>query len=308
MPIGIWCIFFFFVGLLLSIDLFFMGKNPDAVISNKQALRWSIAWFITALLFTCVLWGYFAFTANNTIAGEKAMAFLAGYLIEKVLSIDNLFVILAIFSYFKIESRYQKRVLFYGIVGAMLMRLVFITFGIYLVNKFTWIFLLLGVIVFYTGFHMFFKKETETLKESRFISFLKKKLRITKDSHTSRFFIKKENLWHATPLLLALITIEISDLIFAFDSIPAVFSITKDAFIVFTSNIFAILGLRALYFLLRNLKESFETLQYGIAFILCFVGVKMLISPWIEISTALSLGVIILTLLISILFNKKLRT
>ena len=308
MPFWLWSSFFVLVGIVLAIDLFLLGSKKNQKITSKEALSWTLIWFLCAGLFVFFLWNYLVTTSNIANANQKSLEFIAGYFIEKSLSLDNIFVILMIFTSFKIPQAYQRRVLLYGIIGAIIMRLLFIVSGVYLVQHFSWILIVFGFILLASGIKMFFHSDEKTdISENFFLRQLKKMFRVTETLHEDNFFIKKNRLIYITPLFLALILIEISDFIFAFDSIPAIFAITKDTFIIFTSNIFAILGLRALYFLLVNLKEKIHLLHYGIAFILCFIGIKMLIVDWVHISTAWTLGVIICTLLLTFWFSKQKR-
>ena len=308
MPFWLWSSFFVLVGIVLAIDLFLLGSKKNQKITSKEALSWTLIWFLCAGLFVCFLWNYLLTTSNIANANQKSLEFITGYFIEKSLSLDNIFVILMIFTSFKIPQAYQRRVLLYGIIGAIIMRLLFIVSGVYLVQHFSWILIVFGFILLASGIKMFFHSDEKTdLSENFFLRQLKKMFRVTETLHEDNFFIKKNRLIYITPLFLALVLIEISDFIFAFDSIPAIFAITQDTFIIFTSNIFAILGLRALYFLLINLKQKIHLLHYGIAFILCFIGIKMLIVDWVHISTAWSLGVIISTLLLTFWFSKQKR-
>jgi len=246
-----------------------------------------------SLTFNLLLWWYFLETETRAVAWEKATQFLTAYLIEKSLSIDNMFAFLMIFQYLKIPIGYQRRVLTLGVFGAIFMRLGFILLGIEIIGLFHWILYLFGFFLFITGVRMFFVSQKRDLGKSSLLVQMKKHLRITHELHYQKFFIRKGKLLYVTPLFLALVLIETSDLIFALDSIPAVFAITNDPFIVFTSNIFAILGLRSLYFLLANMARKFYWLRYGLALILCLVGAKMLLSYWFEIHAFIMLAVVI---------------
>ncbi|MDP1575007.1 MAG: TerC family protein [Coxiellaceae bacterium] len=308
MPLWLWLSFFLLIGIVLSVDLFLLGNKKNHRISVKEALSWSIIWFLCAGFFVFFLWHYLLATTDTVTANQKSLEFIAGYFIEKSLSIDNIFVILMIFTYFKIPQEYQRRVLLYGIIGAIVMRFLFIFSGVYLVQKFAWILYIFGAILIFSGIKMFFHSDDKkSISENFFLQILKKTFRVTEKLQEDKFFVKKNRWVYITPLFLALILVEISDFIFAFDSIPAIFAITQDPFIIFTSNIFAILGLRSLYFLLTHLKERFQLLHYGLAFILCFIGVKMLIVDWVHISTGWSLGVIMLTLLLTFCFSQQKR-
>lgn len=299
-----WLVFFAFVAMMLAIDLFLLGGRKAHRVSTKEALSWTLVWFTLTLLFNLLLWWYLIHTSSTEIANEKALEFLTGYLIEKSLSIDNIFVILMIFNYFSIPEQYQRRVLIYGVIGAIVMRLILIVLGIWLVNQFHWIFYLFGVLLLITGIKMFiFAEQKPAFAKNPVLRWMRHHLRVTEELQGERFFILHHQLVYVTPLFVVLILVEVSDLIFAVDSIPAIFAVTNDPFIVFTSNIFAILGLRALYFLLANMHNRFHLLKYGIAFILVFVGFKMLIAPWLKIPVFITLSLVVLTLVFCIMLS-----
>lgn len=296
-----WLGFLAFVVMMLAIDLFLLSGRKVHRVSTKEALSWTIVWFMLALIFNLLFWWYLVYTSSTQIANEKALEFLIGYLIEKSLSIDNVFVILMIFSYFSIPAEYQRRVLIYGVLGAIVMRLILILLGIWIVNQFHWVLYLFGFLMIITGIRMaFFAEHEPDLAKNPVLRWMRQHLRITDELQGERFFIVHNQLWYVTPLFLVLILVEVSDLIFAVDSIPAIFAVTNDPFIIFTSNIFAILGLRALYFLLANMHRRFHLLKYGIALILVFVGVKMLIAPWFKIHIFIALGTVVITLIFCI--------
>lgn len=260
----------------------------------RSAIRWTLFWITSALIFNALLWCYYRYTADLTLANKKGLEFFTGYLIEKSLSVDNLFVFYLVFQQLNIPPHYQRRVFNYGIWGAIMMRLGIIMVGVWLVMRFHWILYLMGAFLVLTGLKMCFAKEIEKdLSKKMVMRMAKRFFRVTHQIESENFFVKKEKYWYATPLFIALIFIEVSDLIFAFDSIPAILAITTDPFIVWTSNIFAILGLRALYFLLSGMVQQLRLLKYGIALILVFVGFKMLIEPWLQLSVGISLMVII---------------
>ncbi|KTD73834.1 TerC family protein [Legionella tucsonensis] len=299
-----WLGFLTFVIMMLAVDLFLLGGRKAHRVSTKEALSWTIVWFTLALIFNLLFWWYLIYTSNIQIANEKALEFFTGYLIEKSLSIDNVFVILMIFSYFSIPAEYQRRVLIYGVLGAIVMRLILILLGIWIVNKFHWVLYLFGFLMLITGIRMaFFAEHEPDLAKNPVLRWMRQHLRITDELQGERFFIVHNQLWSVTPLFLVLILVEVSDLIFALDSIPAIFAVTNDPFIIFTSNIFAILGLRALYFLLANMHRRFHLLKYGVALILIFVGVKMLIAPWFKIPTFFTLGIVVVTLIFCIVLS-----
>lgn len=294
--------FFLFIGLMLAIDMFVFGGKKAHRVSTKEALTWVIVWVTLALSFNLLLWFYLLNTTDAATAHRQALEFFTGYLIEESLSIDNMFIFVMIFKYFAVPMEYQRRVLLFGVIGAIVMRLLLILLGLWLVNKFHWILYVFGAFLLFSGIKLFWVAEKEPSLEKNWLLFwMRKHLRITDNFHQEYFFVKKDNLFYITPLFLVLVLIEASDLIFALDSIPAIFAITDDPFIIFTSNIFAILGLRAMYFLLANMADRFHLLKYGIALILTFVGFKMLIAYWVKIPIFISLGFIVATLLMSVL-------
>lgn len=297
----LWIGFFAFVLIVLAIDMFVLGGRSTHEVKLKEALIWSGVWIACALVFNLIIWVYFKETLSLDIANQKSLEFLTGFVIEKSLSIDNLFVFYMIFAHFAIPPRYQRRVLLYGVLGAIVMRLLMIGGGAWLVSQFHWVLYLFGIFLMLTSIKiLFFADKKEDLTPSRFQTWLFAKFRVTPKLHGEHFFIRQAGRVYVTPLFLALILIEINDLIFSLDSIPAIFAITQDTFIVFTSNIFAILGLRALYFVLSDMAKRFYLLEYGIAFMLAWVGFKMLIEPWVVIPTSVALLVIFLVVIISI--------
>ncbi|OGT27194.1 MAG: hypothetical protein A3I77_00495 [Gammaproteobacteria bacterium RIFCSPLOWO2_02_FULL_42_14] len=306
-----WVAFLVFIACMLFADFFLFGGKKTHRVSTKEALTWTIVWISLSFLFNFLFWIYLNHTAGTAIANQKSIEFLTGYLIEKSLSVDNIFVILMIFNYFAIPAEYQRRVLMLGVIGAIVMRLILIVLGIWLVGKFAWILYIFGLFLLITGIKMFiFANRKPNLSENPVLKWMRNHLRITHELHKEHFYIFKKGLLYFTPLFLVLILVEVTDLIFSVDSIPAIFSVTNDPFIVFTSNIFAILGLRALYFLLANMNHQFHLLKYGLAFILVFVGIKMLIAHWIKISVLLGFSVVVFTLIISIalsVFQKEVR-
>lgn len=264
---------------------------------TKKALKSLCFWIGLALMFNA---GIYIFMGK-----ESALEFFGGYIIEQSLSLDNLFLFLLIFEGFAISPLYQKRVLSYGIFGAIVLRLIFIILGVAIVTQFHWILYVFGVVLIVSGVKMFFKgEETTDYKNSIFFRLLKKVIPVTETLEGEKFLVRKNKILHATPLLAILVIIEGSDILFAIDSIPAIFSITTNPFIVYTSNIFAILGLRNMYFLLEKLHSKFAYVKYGVALILTFTGVKLgILFFHIEISLPISLAVIFLTLILSIIFS-----
>lgn len=288
-----WLVFIAFVLGMLAVDVLALGGGRSHKVSVREAAAWSIVWVSLALLFDFGLWIYLSDTVGKEIATTKAMEFLAGYVIEKSLSVDNVFVFLLIFTHFQVPPQHQRKVLLYGVLGAIVMRVAMILAGSWVVAEFSWVLYIFGVFLVVTGFKMLIAAEEEPdLEANPVLKYAKKLLPFTNEFHQEKFSIIENGRRVFTPLLLVLILIEISDVIFAVDSIPAIFAVTTDPFIVFTSNIFAIMGLRALYFLLADMADRFHLLKFGLAFVLMFVGIKMLVVKWIHIPTAISLLVI----------------
>ncbi|MBR6867745.1 MAG: TerC family protein [Prevotella sp.] len=324
MPVWAWIVFYILVLLMLIADLKMFGKKGQHEVGIAEALRMTAVWIAVSLLFCAGIYLFYPVDPHG-----KAMEFLAGYLIEKSLSMDNLFVFLMLFSFFGVERKYQHEVLFWGIFGALVLRSVFIFAGAAMVERFEWILGLFGLFLIYTGFKMFGHDEDESVDPSRniFVKLFKRFFPVSDKMHGGDFFIVEGSRRLATPLFIALIVIETTDVAFAVDSIPAVFSVSRDPFIVLTSNIFAILGLRALYFALAAIAKYFGYMKYGLGIILSFVGVKMLLAmdeyvnalgrlvglelnmPHIEIPTPVSLavifGLLLLSILLSVAANRK---
>ena len=318
LPFWAWIVFYVLVLLMLVADLKMFGRKGEHEVNVKEALKMTVVWIGVSLLFCAGI--YFFYPVNSH---EMAMEFLAGYLIEKSLSMDNLFVFLMLFSFFGIDRKYQHEVLFWGIFGALVLRSIFIFAGAAMVERFEWVLGLFGLFLLYTGAKMFKHNDNEKSDPSHniIVRWFRKIYPVTDKLHGDRFFITKGGRRMATPLFVALLVIETTDVAFAVDSIPAVFSVTRDPFIVLTSNIFAILGLRALYFALAAVARYFTYLKYGLGIILIFVGLKMLLAmdeyinglgaamglnlnmPHIEIPTPVSLAVIFGVLLLSMLFS-----
>ncbi len=282
----LWGGFSLLVVVVLGIDAFLLGGRKAHKVYMNEALFWTCVWVLCALLFDLALWMYLHHTQGLLVADEKSLEFLTGYVVEKALSIDNLFVFFMIFSYFNVPAEKQRGLLLYGVLGAIFMRLVMILAGIWLIMKFHWILYVFGAFLMATGVNMLFMKEKQDLSKNALFSW------ITRHLNLKKFF-------------LVLILIEVSDLIFALDSIPAVFAITQDPFIVFTSNIFAIMGLRALYFLLAGMAQRFSLLKYGIAVMLVFIGAKMLLAYWYELPVLIMLGIIVVIIATSIVLSLK---
>lgn len=285
--IWLWVVFSVFVLGMLALDLGVFHRKAHEV-RVKEALTWSIVWIVLALVFNAGIYWKFG--------SEPALQFLTGYLIEKALSVDNLFVFLVVFSYFSVPKAYQHRVLFWGILGALVFRAIFIALGAILLAKFHWVMYLFGAILVVTGIRLMLKTEEEHPERNPLFRLFARFVPSTSSYRGTKFLVKESGRWFATPLLLVLIAVESTDIVFAVDSIPAIFAITSDPFIVFTSNIFAILGLRALYFLLADVISRFAYLKYGLAAVLVFVGIKMLIVEIYKIPILLSLAVVVLLL------------
>lgn len=300
--IYVWIGFLLFVFLMLAFDLGIFHRNSHEV-KIKEALVWSAVWISLALFFNYGIYVY--------MGKEKSLEFLTGYVIEKSLSIDNLFVFIMIFTYFKVEAKYQHKILFWGILGALIMRAIFIFAGVALINKFHWIIYVFGVFLIFTGIKMLFHKDENIDPEKNpLVRLFKMFMPVTTTSHGDKFFVKIGLKTFATPLFIVLLLVEFTDLIFAVDSNPAILAITNDTFIIFTSNVFAILGLRSLYFALAGITQYFYYLKYGLSAVLVFVGVKMTIIDFYKVPITYSLltilTILVISILISILFpNKK---
>jgi tellurite resistance protein TerC len=286
-----WIVFNLVVAVMLYIDLGWANRKAH-VIGFREAAIWSVVWVAVSLLFCVGIYFY--------MSPQKALEFLTGYLIEKSLSVDNMFVFIMVFSYFNVGPLDQPRVLKWGILGALVMRLALILVGAALIQRFHWIIYVFGAFLIYTAYKMAFQEDKPFDPETNPIFRLVKRIMPITGMHGHHFFVKIKGVTHATSLFLALTVVEITDLVFALDSIPAIFAITMDPFLVYTSNVFAILGLRALYFLLHGLVQVFVYLKYGVALILAFVGVKMLASGVYHVSTLVSLGIIALVLALSV--------
>ncbi|WP_348635335.1 TerC family protein [Herbaspirillum sp. LeCh32-8] len=299
-----WAGFIVFVLGMLALDMFALGGRHAHRVSPKEALGWSLAWVSLALLFAGLMWWYLDANVGREFANQKGAEFLSGYMIEKALSVDNIFVFLMIFSYFAVPAEMQRRVLLYGVIGAIVMRAVMILLGAWLIAQFSWILYVFGAFLVFTGVKMLiFADKEPDLGDNPLLRWLRSHLRISHDYDGEKFITIQNGVKYFTPLMLVLLLIELSDLIFAVDSIPAIFAITKDPFIVFTSNMFAIMGLRALYFLLADSAERFHLLKYGLALVLLFVGIKMLVAYWFHIPVLWSLAVVGAILLVSIVLS-----
>jgi len=285
---ALWFGFTAFVLLALLLDLGVLRRHSHKVTIKEAALTTCI-WVALALLFNAGI--------AHFLGPQRGLEFLTGYLIELALSVDNLFVFLIIFSYFHVPEKLKHRVLFWGILGAMVMRIVFILAGVTLLNLFHWLDYVFGAFLVYTGVKIIFQQEAEVDPEMNLVlRFARRHLRVAKEYHGQKFFVRQGGKGYATPLLMVLLVLESTDLVFAVDSIPAIFAITHDPFIVYTSNIFAILGLRSMFFLLQGMMDRFHYLPVGLGLVLAFVGVKMLVQNFYAISIGLSLGIVALFL------------
>ncbi|HTC41357.1 MAG TPA: TerC family protein [Candidatus Acidoferrales bacterium] len=293
----LWVGFNLFVLIALALDLGVFHRKAHKI-KIREAAFWSVVWIGLAMAF-----GYFVWHWHGS---QRGLEYFTGYVIEKALSIDNLFVFLVIFRTFQVDEKVQHRVLEWGIIGALIMRGVMIAAGAALISRFQWILPVFGLFLVYTGLHMIWKHGKQVhFERNPIFRFASSHLRVTKEYHGTSFFVRQAGQLFATPLLLVLLVVEISDVTFAVDSIPAIFGITRDPFIVFTSNVFAILGLRSLYFLLSDLLQYLRYLGYGLAVVLIFIGVKMVAEPWVHISVHVSLavvgGILLLATLLSLL-------
>jgi tellurite resistance protein TerC len=297
MPFWFWVAFHGGVLVVLAIDLF--GFNRKAhVVSIKEAAIWSVVWVVLSLGFNLLVW--------KLLGGQVALDFLTGYIVEYSLSVDNIFVFVLIFAYFRVRQKDQHRILLWGIIGALLMRGAMIWLGIELVERLDWILYVFGLFLLLTGIRMLLSRGEEIDLQSNFVlRFFRRKMRVTSDYHGQRFVVKQDGVWMFTPLAVVLLVIDIMDLIFAVDSIPAVFAITQNRFIIYTSNICAIVGLRSLYFVLAHLIHRFIYLKTGLALVLSFVGAKMIAKRFIDIPNWASLVIIVVVLATTIFFSMR---
>ena len=302
----IWIGFITLVFFLLALDLGVFNRNPHTI-TTKEALGWTSVWVSLSLLFSVFV--YFAYQngwVNNPeslTARDAVLKYLTGYLVEQSLSMDNIFVIAMIFTYFSIPQKYQHRVLFWGILGALLFRGVMIFLGVVLIQRFAWLTYVFGGFLLYSAYKMWSSEEAVHPQKNPVIKYVSRLIPVTKEFDGEQFFVKRKHITAATPLFVALMVVETTDIMFAFDSIPAIFAITTDPFLVFTSNIFAILGLRSLYFVLASILDRFKYLQHALVFILAYVGVKMLLVHQIHIPEWMSLAVIFVSLTAGVLVS-----
>ena len=306
-PLWLWVVFVAIVIAALFIDFVVLSKQGSHVVGVKEALRWSLVWVALSFMFNALFWWAVKDTTGSSeIANEKALEFLTGYLIEKSLAVDNIFVFLLIFTYFAVPAAYQKRVLMIGIVGAIVLRTVMILVGGWLISEFHWILYVFGAFLVLTGVKMWWAAGQEpSLDDNPALKLLRKVLPVSKNFDGEKFWTVENGKRIATPLLMVICLVGLTDVIFAVDSIPAIFAITKDPFIVLTSNVFAILGLRAMFFLLQAAASRFHLLNYGLAVILVFIGSKMLLIDVFKIPVAVSLGVVLSILAITMIWSSK---
>ena len=287
-----WTGFAVFLVMAIAIDLLVMEKQGAHKVTMKEAAGWSVLWFSLAFVFVALLWWYLNGSQGRETANEVSMQFITGYLVEKSLSVDNIFVFLMIFSYFAVPAEYQKRALITGIIGAIVLRAVLILAGAWLLAKFHWVLYVFGAFLVITGIKMWLAAGKEPdIEQNPVLKFLRKHITLTTQFDGEKLSTMINGVKHYTPLFVVLIMIGVTDMIFAVDSIPAIFAITDDPFIVLTANIFAILGLRALYFLLADLADRFHLLAYGLALVLVFIGTKMLLIDFYKIPIGIALAV-----------------
>ncbi len=289
-----------FVVVAIAVDLVALESKGSSKVSFRQALSWSLVWIALALIFNALLWLYLDGKLGRDVANRSATEFFTGYLLEKSLAVDNLFVFLMLFTFFRVSPMLQRRVLIIGVIGAIVLRAIMIVIGAWLIAHFHWVLYLFGVVLLVTGVKMMVFAEVEPdINSNPILRFMRKHIRIADEYHGNKFSILKNGVRWYTPLFAVVVMIAITDVIFAIDSIPAIFAITLDPFIVLTSNVFAVLGLRALYFMLADLADRFHLLKYGIAFILVFIGIKMPLIDVYKIPVGFALSVVGIVLAIS---------
>jgi tellurite resistance protein TerC len=305
-PTWLWIFFVAAVLVALFVDFVVLRKQGAHAVSVKEALNWSIVWVLLSFAFNGLFWWAVYQDHGAALANTKSMEFLTGYLIEKSLAVDNIFVFLMIFTYFAVPPEFQKRVLMIGIIGAIVLRTVMILVGAWLIQQFHWILYVFGAFLILTGVKMWWAAGQEPdLESNPALKLLRRVMPVSKNFDGERFFTLENGKKIATPLFLVIVLVAITDVIFAVDSIPAIFAITMDPFIVLTSNIFAILGLRAMYFLLAAIAAKFHLLSYGLSVILVFIGTKMVLIDVYKIPVAVSLGVVVAILAITMVWSVK---
>lgn len=288
-----WAAFAAFVVVAIALDLVALETKGGAKVTFKQALNWSLIWIALSFVFNGLLWWYLDAHHGRAVANETAMEFLTGYLIEKSLAVDNIFVFLMLFTFFGVPAEYQRRVLILGVLGAIVLRAIMILIGAWLIAKFHWILYLFGLFLLVTGIKMLMMAEAAPdIDKNPILRWMRGHMRITREFHGEKFLVVKDGVRWFTPLFVVMIMVGITDVIFAVDSIPAIFAVTLDPFVVLTSNVFAILGLRAMYFMLADLAARFHLLKYGLAFILVFIGIKMMLIDIYKIPIGFALAVV----------------
>ena len=305
-PLWLWIFFVCAVFAALIVDFVVLNKQGAHTVTVKEAINWSIVWVVISFAFNGLFWFAVYQDHGPDLANTKSMEFLTGYLIEKSLAVDNIFVFLMIFTYFAVPPQYQKRVLMIGIIGAIVLRTVMILLGAWLIAKFHWVLYVFGAFLILTGIKMWWAADKEPdLESNPALKLLRRLMPVGKNFDGEKFFTVENGKKIATPLFLVICLVGLTDVIFAVDSIPAIFAITMDPFIVLTSNIFAILGLRAMYFLLAAVAAKFHLLSYGLAVVLVFIGTKMMLIDIFKIPVAVSLGVVIAILAITMVWSVK---
>ena len=301
-----WTLFAAFVAIALVVDFVAMEKQGAHRVSMREAAIWSLVWVAVSFAFVAWMWWHLGGADGNAVADARAFEFVTGYLVEKALAVDNIFVFLMVFTYFSVPAEYQKRVLMIGILGALVLRAVMILVGAWLIARFHWILYLFGAFLLYTGIQMWRSVgEQPDLDANPALRWVRRRIKVSDDFDGEKFFTVRNGERVATPLFVVIVLIGIIDVVFAVDSIPAIFAITTDPFIVLTSNVFAILGLRAMYFLLADMADRFSLLKYGLAIVLMFIGVKMLLIDLYKIPVAVSLGVVAAIIATSIVLSLK---
>lgn len=300
----LWLALAAFVVLAVALDLLVLRVQGAHRVSRGEALRWTLLWVALALAFCAGLWLWLDHSSGRAMANLKATEFLTGYLIEKSLSVDNIFVFLMLFTYFAVPIEFQKRAIVLGVIGAIVLRALMILLGALLISRFHWILYVFGVFLLVSGIKMlWFADVSPDLERNPVLRWMRGHLRITDAYHGERLSLLREGRRWVTPLFVVMVLVAVTDVIFAVDSIPAVYAVTHDPFIVMSANVFAVLGLRALYFLLADMKERFHLLTYGLALVLIFVGTKMLLAGWIKVSPVWSLGVVLGLLVASVVIS-----
>ena len=303
-----WAGFAAFVVIATAVDLLVLQRKGAAKVTLREAAGWSLLWVALALIFNALLWWHLDGTHGREIANDKAMEFFTGYLIEKSLAVDNIFVFLMLFTYFAVPAELQRRVLILGVIGAIVLRAVMILIGAWLISQFHWILYVFGAFLVITGIKMArHAGESFDLDANPALKWMRGHLNITNSFHGERFVVRHDGIKAYTPLFVVMVLIGVTDVVFAVDSIPAIFAITDDPFIVLTSNVFAVLGLRAMYFLLADFAGRFHLLTYGLAVILVFIGVKMLIVEFVKIPVFVSLGVVAAILVATVIASLAIK-